>query len=517
MTRVFDVLVIGGGIIGASAGHHAASAGYDTLLVEQGDYASATSSRTSRMQNCGFMYFMDLHGAGPAVLRDPRRVASSLELARRALRERTDFVRSSLDRVRRCEFYVPFGGTTGISGLQMRAATWAMRLLGGRGLSLEPAFLGAAEARAHPLLRMMANADRISGALRYVEYQYVSPERIVIDTILKGREAGLDARNHTRIVGLMRSRDGWEATIEQNGSVSTVATKAVINAAGAWVDDITGLASSRASHLNAGAKGVNLLVRLPAGARGLGFETVTERGTPFYLFPWGDLHYIGPADAAADAKETEFRATDAEIAEILSDANHFFPNLDLTTDDVVYSWAGVRPRTAGADAPLGTFEVREHDLTDQGLPGFIVFTGGLFMTHRDAGRRLVRALGRHVAPSRPSRTPDYALTRQVDEDRVSPRSVRRAIVDEQAWTLSDILRRRLLVAWSDDLGLSVSEEASRLAADVLGWDELERGKQLADYRAEVERSFRPQAIARSAQCSASPAIAGHAADGQIRA
>lgn len=493
MTGEFDVLVIGGGIIGASAGHHAASAGYHTLLVEQGDYASATSSRTSRMQNCGFMYFMDLHGAGAQVLRDPRRIVSSLELARRAMRERSDFVRSSPDRVRRCEFYVPFGGATGITGLQMRAATLAMRLLGGAGLSLEPAFLSAKEARAHPLLRMIANAEDFAGALRYVEYQYVSPERIVIDTILKGREAGLDARNHTRLVGLTRSPGGWQATLEHDGALSTVTAKAVINAAGAWVDDITGLASNHAPHLNTGAKGVNLLVRLPEGARGLGFETVTERGTPFYLFPWGDLHYIGPADAAADAKATEFRATDAEIAEILSDANRFFPGLNLTPDDVIYSWAGVRPRTAGASAPMGTFEVREHDLSDRGMPGFLVFTGGLFMTHRDAGRRLVRALGRHVAPSRPSRIPDYALTRQVDEDRVTALSVRRAIVDEQARTLSDILRRRLLVAWADDLGLGVAEEASRLAAEVLGWDEAERRAQLAAYRAEVDRSFRPGA------------------------
>jgi glycerol-3-phosphate dehydrogenase len=504
MTREFDVLVIGGGIIGASAGHHAASAGYNTLLVEQGDYASATSSRTSRMQNCGFMYFMDMHGAGLQLLRDPRRIVSSLELARRAMRERADFVRSSPDRVRKLEFCVPFGGATDITRLQMRAAAWAMRLLGGAAVSLEPTFLNAAEAQAHPLLRMTAKVEQLRGAFRYVEYQYTSPERIVVDTILKGRAAGLDARNHTKLVGLTRGPAGWEATLEHEGVLSTVTAKAVINAAGAWVDDITGLASNRAPRVNTGAKGVNLLVRLPAGARGLGFETVTERGTPFYLFPWGDLHYIGPADSAADAKATEFRATDAEIAEILSDLNRFFPDLNLTPEDVIYSWAGVRPRTAGANAPQGTFEVREHDLSDRGMPGFLVFTGGLFMTHRDAGRRLMRALRRHVAPSLPSRAPDYALNRQVDEDCVTALSVRRAIVDEQARTLSDILRRRLLVAWSDDLGLGVAEEASRHAAEVLGWDEGERQARLAQYRAEVEWSFRP-----------GPSILGDAASGMV--
>ena len=492
MKSNFDVLVVGGGIIGAAAGHHLASAGFDTLLVEKDDYASATSSRTSRMHNCGFMYFLDAKESVLKFLLRPGRFFSSLELARRTMRERSDFVRSSPDRVRKLDFYIPLDKSTGMSRFRMRMGAMLLQFLDGYRLSLEPRFLNEAQASAHPLLKQISGRIRGQGAFCFAEYQYVWPERIVLDTILKAREAGLDARNYTRLVGLDYGAGMWKATLEQGHRTYTVTAKAIVNAAGAWVDHVTRLASATAIGLNSGAKGVNLLVRLPSGMRGLGMETVTARGTPFYLMPWGEFHYLGPADSPSDAVLDGFRVTDDEIARILADANALMPDLELRPEHVVYSWAGVRPRTRAEGEELGSMEVREHDLSTQGLQNFIVFTGGLIMTHRDAGRRLLRAVHRHIPASGKPRPIDYCLSRQVDEDRVTPESVRRAIQVEQAVTLSDILRRRLSVGWAPDLGFGVAEEASRLAAATLDWSEDERLAQLAAYRSEVEQSFRPK-------------------------
>ena len=103
-----------------------------------------------------------------------------------------------------------------------------------------------------------------------------------------------------------------------------------------------------------------------------------------------------------------------------------------------------------------------------------------------------RAVRRHVSPSGTARPVDYHLTRQLDEDRVSAQSVRRACNEEQARTLSDILRRRLSVGWQPDLGLGDADAASRLAAGILGWSEEERQVQLSAYHAEVEQNFRPR-------------------------
>lgn len=136
-------------------------------------------------------------------------------------------------------------------------------------------------------------------------------------------------------------------------------------------------------------------------------------------------------------------------------------------------------------------DVRAHDLTQQGEPAFLAFTGGLIISHRDAGRRLLRMLKKHVSPSGTARPIDYHLQAQPDEDRVTAQSVRRAIVEEQARGLSDILRRRLSVGWNPRLGLDEAEHASRLAAEVLGWDEDMHSAEVTAYRAEVERLYRP--------------------------
>lgn len=497
MKDSYDVLVVGGGIIGASAGHHLASAGYDTLLVEQGDYASGTSSRTSRMQNCGFMYFMDAQDSLLRFLMRPRALLASLELARRTMRERAAMVQTSPDRMRKVDFLIPLLPRRGITASRLRMGAAFLQASGGRGVSLEAGFLGPQDAAMNPLLGLMGPASQ--GAFRFAEYQYDWPERIVMDTILKGREAGLEACNHTRLIGLSRDSSGWTATLEQCGQQMTVRAKAVVNAAGAWVDDITRLALPLAARLNAGAKGVNLLVRLPDAARGLGLETLTARGTPFYVMPWGDFHYLGPADSPADAATTEFRATEAEISRIVEDANQILPGAGLTLDSVIYSWAGVRPRTAARGEELGSMAVCEHDLTGRGLTAFITFTGGLIMTHRDAGRRLLSAVQRHIRPSRSSRPVDYLLARHADEDCVTGSSIRRAILEEQARSLSDILRRRLSVGWGPDLGLGVADQASRKAAPWFGWTEAERQAQVAAYRAEVTHLFRPGLLVRPDQ------------------
>ena len=261
-------------------------------------------------------------------LLNPVRLLKSLELARRTMRERADFVCSSPDRVRKRDFYIPLDGR-GITRFRMSMAPKLLQFIGGHEVSLEPRFLSAEQARSHPLLRLMRDQARLQGAFCFAEYQYVWPERIVIDTILKGRAAGLDARNYTRLIKLEHGPEGWMATLEHQGRTCTVTAKAVVNAAGAWVDHVTRLALPSAPQLNSGAKGVNLLVRLPDAARGYGMETVTSHGTPFYVMPWGDMRYIGPVDSPAEPVEIGFRATDVEIEQILANANQLLPDCIL--------------------------------------------------------------------------------------------------------------------------------------------------------------------------------------------
>ena len=93
------------------------------------------------------------------------------------------------------------------------------------------------------------------------------------------------------------------------------------------------------------AQNTSKIALVTGATRGIGFETVTAAGAPFYLIPWGELHYAGPWDSISDGRPEGFRATEAEIAAILDQIGRLFPGFGLTREDVLYAWAGVRPRS----------------------------------------------------------------------------------------------------------------------------------------------------------------------------
>jgi glycerol-3-phosphate dehydrogenase len=495
MDDVYDVAVVGGGIIGAAAGQHLAAAGYRAFLAERGDYGGGTSSRTSRLQHCGLGYFSPAaHSIGAFATR-PRFALRCLELSRRAMRGRNEFVRSSPERVRKVEFLVPLYDKASISTWKARLAFKIMESFDPGGVSLDVEIMDAAEARRLPIIAGLRDPERLRAVVRFTEYQFVWPERIVVDTIMKARDLGLEACNHTDVVGIERDGEGWHITLASAGGASrSVRAKAVVNTAGVWVDEVSRLASAQAPELNIGAKGTNIAVRLPGEYRGYGLETIMSDGAPFYVIPWGDLHYIGPKDSSGDGSPAGFRAAENEIAALVEETNAAFPALKLERGDVLYSWAGVRPRTAAAGERLGGMAVREHDLTDRGVPNFFVFTGGLLMTHRDAGRRLAAAVRRRVVPSAPAKPIDYGARLVPDGEALSRRSVAWCTAHEQARNLSDLLRGRLPLGWTDDLGLSSAPEAAALCREALGWSSAAAEAEVAAYRRSVIENFQPRDV-----------------------
>ncbi|MFA6157076.1 FAD-dependent oxidoreductase [Mesorhizobium sp.] len=482
LETVHDVAVIGGGIIGASAAQHLVAAGYKTILLERGDFSSGTSSRTSRLQHCGLSYFSAASGSITAFLFHPLFALKSLELARRAMRGRAEFVRSCPERVEKVTFFVPLTASNAISISKARIA-FAMLSACADGLPLDLKVYSPAEARQLPAFSGIADHDQLRGAISFTEYQYKWPERIIIEAIVKARAQGLTACNYTEVIALERKGGLWRIEARRrDGSLVTITARAIANTAGVWVDEITRLARRNGPVLNKGAKGANIVLKLPDQFRGIGFDTVTRSGMPFYIIPWGGLHYVGPWDSPAEGRREDFRASEDDIGAIMGELNALFPDLNLGRDDVLYSWAGVRPRTAFGTSALGSLDVMEHDLHAQGLPNFVVFTGGLFMTHRDAGRRITRAIGKHLAPSGAARAIDYTVPAMPDCTVFSPAAVRWAVEQEQAISLAGILRRRLMMGWNPDLGLDLAEETARIAAPLLGWDDAARQEQVDHFR-----------------------------------
>jgi glycerol-3-phosphate dehydrogenase len=443
-----------------------------------------------------FWNFRSILGA----LRDPAQSWRSVELARRAMRDRSRFVRETPERVRPVTFHFPLYTDGHMPVWKVRAGFRLLEMLDGGGVPLGVQVLSPAEARRDPLLRQLRAPDRLAGVLRYSEYQFDWPERICVDAALHARNNGADIATYSPVTRIMRGGDGvWEVrgTDASGRADRAIRAKSIVNAAGVWVDELS--APLGVPKLNQGAKGVNVVVRLPEEFRGVGFETITRGGEPFYLIPWDDLHYFGPRNRPQDATADGFLVSEQEIADLIEEMNHHFPALHIRRGDVLYAWAGIRPRTARAGFPAGGPGSVLHDLTDRGAPNCYAYTGGLLMTHRHAGRAIATAVAQRVAPSRSARPVPYAARQFPTEHNmpaigehypsVSVSDLRHACAHEQVHTLEDLMFRRVRLGWSERMGADVAHDAARAVRDIMGWSAEAAIAQADGYVAGLRRDY----------------------------
>lgn len=499
--RLHDAVVIGGGITGAAAANQLTADGFAVMLVERGDFAGATTGRTSRLQYSGLSYFSGVKSAW-SMIRRPGEVMQAAELARRAMRDRSAFIRATPERLCRQTHHFPLYDDGSIPVWQVRAGLRLLEALDRGGVPLETEIIEPAEARRDPMLCELRDPERLIAVLRFTEYQFNWPERICVDTVLHARDAGAAVLNHTEATRIARNADGsWNVELldRRSGGRDTVRARSVVNAAGVWVDQLAGAASPGAPVLNQGAKGTNVMVRLPEAFRGHGFQTMTRQGAPFYVIPWDDLHYFGPRNMPHDGGPSGFLAAEDEIAELIAEMNTLFPRLRLRRRDVLYSWAGVRPRTAHPSHPAGGPAVRVHDLAGRGLAGYFAYTGGLLMTHRTAGRQIAGAVRRRVRPSRTATAlatsarafPDNTNAPAISPDysRVSLSDLRFASEHEQPRTLEDLMFRRVRLGWSERMGCDVAADVAQAVRNEMGWSATQADEQALHYVEATRRNF----------------------------
>lgn len=499
--KTFDVIVIGGGITGATATNHLAAAGYETLLLEAGDFGGGTTSRTSRLQYCGLSYLVGFDRLS-AIAAHPLQFAERVALASRSMRERSAFVRASRERLREVEFYLPVYAGDRVPAWKMRAGYRALGALDAGGVGVDFRFLDAEAAGRVPILQAPSARGPLVGAIRYVEYQYDWPERICLDTVMNAADKGAGIANYTPVRNVERNGEGWLVTYEnlRDGTVATVRARALVNAAGAWVDDIAAATELPVRKLNQGEKGANIALRLPAEFRGQGLQTLARDGSPFYLIPWGDLHYAGPVNRPSDARESGFVALEEEIAALVAEVAFLFPALSVTRRDVIYSWAGVRPRTRSPSSPSGAAGLMLHGPEATGLPGYFVYTGGLLMMHGHMGREVAEGVSRLLKPSGPRSTPVVGPHRpncaagpdevvSVDGIGYSHALLNALAVNESVWKLDDLMFRRTPLGWNERLGTDTFREVAGSVRESLGWSNTHMETECDRYRAMLEATF----------------------------
>lgn len=495
--RTFDVAVIGAGINGASAAQHLASEGYSVLIVDAGDYASGSTSRSSRLLHCGLRYLAPGRSMWDFVIR-PDRLAIALRMAKHGIDARSQMVKTTQQRTRQMTFGFPIYRDGPYAKWQTDIAFKLLWWLGPRDLPLDYVFERPERVRDLPLLKWLRDDGQLSGVAQFREYRMDWPERLCVDSVMDAARMGAVTRNYTRAAIGQRDHEGyWSVSLTDTleGDAATCRARIVMNMAGVWIDEVVSQAKPGARRYITGTKGTHIMVKLPDDCAMQGVAALNRVNEPIYCVPWRGMHFIGPTETLYEGNIDDVRPDEDDIAFLLAETEYLLPGMKLKREDVRFAWAGVRPLTASPREPNGQRSRVVHDLSDQGLPNVLAMTGGVIMTNRSGGAEMAEAAKSRARPSGAKRTISYA-TRSPEEIpsfgndplTISPEHIRAVVEAEHPGTLYDLMFARLGIGWSSDMGYAAAPRVAEAAAPAMGWSPDDVNREVAAYRkALVER------------------------------
>jgi glycerol-3-phosphate dehydrogenase len=419
-TEEFDVVVVGGGITGAGVALDAAARGYSVALVEKADFASGTSSRSSKLVHGGLRYLQNF----------------DLGLVREALLERSLLVRLAPHLVRPLPFVVPaFDGERpdrlvgvglnlydamaidGLRGRRARRARHGDESADDAGADWAPdrhRVIGGDEVRER--LPALAAREPTSGYLFY-DCQ-TDDSRLVLTVLAEAERFGAVCANRLEVVDLLLS-DGRSSGVRVEdrigGEQFEVRAGNVVNATGVWADrlrpgelhdeaELPVIRPSRGTHITLSAADLPLAAGAIIPAPG---------GRSIFALPWLGSTLIGTTDEDHDARDLDHvRPAGSDVAYLLDAANSFFGTA-LTASDITGAYAGVRPLIETGDHGRSVDISRKAELYETSS-GMITITGGKLTTWRRMAKLAVDRLVEREARDAPCRTHELPLGQAVD-------------------------------------------------------------------------------------------------------
>ncbi|GAA1733340.1 glycerol-3-phosphate dehydrogenase/oxidase [Brachybacterium phenoliresistens] len=543
-----DVLVVGGGVNGAGAAFDAATRGLGVGLVEARDWASGTSSRSSKLMHGGLRYLQML----------------DFKLVAEALRERDLLIeRTAPHLVKPIKFVFPFFKKVIDRGFI------------GSGVLLYDAMQSVGRKRAVPFHRHLLHAkmlevfpaldgDKAVGALEYYDAQ-MDDARFVMMLVRSAAQHDAAVANYTTVIDYLHDGPrviGARVRDEETGEEFDIHARETILAGGVWTQEQQELADADAGLEVLASKGIHVTVardRIPA-VPDTGIITQTEKSVLF-IIPWDEYWVIGTTDTPWTEDVAHPAATSTDIDYVLEHANAILAQ-DLTREDVIGVYTGLRPllqpvKKAGGGA--STKVSREHTVMEV-EPGLSAIAGGKFTTYRVMAEDVVDFAIREDQPGRPSLTRTVpvigaqgyaALVREkaeiaarygfdeirmdrllfrygtllhdvlalIDEDpslgtplEHAPRYLRAeavyAVRAEGARHLADVLQRRTRLDYETrDRGADAADEIAALVGPLLGWDAATTAREVETYRAFIDARLASEATSDDASAARAAASA----------
>jgi glycerol-3-phosphate dehydrogenase len=508
--EAFDVLVVGGGITGAGVALDAAARGLRTALVERDDFASGTSSKSSKLVHGGLRYLQQ----------------KEYFLVYENLAERQRLLNNAPHLVKVLPFLIPLFGRGGVVNKTVakayNTALWLYDVTGGLRIGKRHKRLSLDEAIAHmPTL----NRDLLVAGFLYYDAQ-ADDARL---TLTIARTAVLDhgavALNYAPVASLLKDDQG-RVTGARLADGLEIRAEVVVNATGVWADDVRALDEGTHPNTIRPAKGIHVAVpwdkvRCDIAA----VVPVPKDRRSIFVVPWGDRVYLGTTDTDYDGPLDDPQCTPEDVDYMLSALNTFVTE-KVAVDDVLGTWAGLRPLIKSANSERTADLSRRHSVLTS-ASGLITVTGGKLTTYRkmaaDTVDVAVKRLDRKgVARRSPTKrlplrgagpvdgVSEHLQSRYGNEARViaamleaDPELARPLVPTlpylraegvyaaryEMAHTLDDVLSRRTrAVLLARDAAADAALDVANLLASELKWTPAQTDQEVSSFRGSVARS-----------------------------
>ncbi|MGV8997991.1 MAG: FAD-dependent oxidoreductase [Parvibaculaceae bacterium] len=544
-STAYDLVIVGGGVTGATAAWDASLRGLKVALLEKDDFAHATTSGSSKLVHGGLRYLVN----------------GELKLVRESLRERRIWENIAPHMVHPLPFMLPTYGRGMKSGMILAIGLLFYDLLSyDRNFVSDddkkiPAYRSISRKEALEIMPSL-KTEGLTGGKIYYDCQMFAPERLCLEHIEGAVEYGADVANYAEVTGFTRdgsSITGVTVTDAATGKTHEIKGKVTINAAGPWADELmrTG-ENGKPSRGLIRSKGIHIITRELSGKNALAIQS--DIGGHFFVIPWRGHTIIGTTDAVFKDEPDRVGVTEDDIRDFLSVINDGLPGLHLKRQDVLHHYVGIRPlidHEPDATGPKDSYKAsREAEVCDHkrlsGIDGFISALGGKWTTSRHLAEQIVdmaakkightekcethctpvyggeigrlksfitRAQKRHghlsadivenlvnfygsrideVLATADEREGERAelLRRLVPESPVIAVQIVHAIRHEMASHLSDIVFRRTGVGTLGNPGSDMLNRIADIMARELDWDETQQAVEMAKTRGLFETQAR---------------------------
>ncbi len=383
-SQTYDVIVIGGGITGAGIAQDAAARGMRTLLLEKGDFASGTSSKSTKLIHGGLRYLQSLQ------------FAVTLE----SVRERQRQQKLAPHLVHAVPFVIPLYRGQNLKNLKVSIGLWIYDLMAGfAGNRFHKRIATAEVLRRCPGIRR----EGLVGGLLYYDCR-TDDARHTLEVVKSAREHGAEALNYARVVALVKQGGRVvgvdyvdEMSDPQGQSPVRARARVVVNATGVWTQKTEELSGGGSGTEVVPAKGIHVTVsraRLPIDCAMI-VPSVHDKRFCFAV-PWYDAVVIGTTDTEYHGDLEEIKVEDGEVAYVLDAVNAMFPEAGLTEADLTGRFAGLRPliRQAGARS---TADLSRQHVLHETADGLISIAGGKLTTYRPMAAETVDLVARRLS------------------------------------------------------------------------------------------------------------------------